>query len=171
MPRSFAADFDMRRILTNLQAATGEKIVEGSTLLILDEIQECPRALTSLKYFQEQAPNIHVAAAGSLLGLTVHEGTGFPVGKVNMLDLHPLDFREFLDATGNTMLRELVDEGDPTSINAFGPKLTELLASNIISLEACRKPLRRSSTTALSKARVTCRRKSFARIDSMRQST
>lgn len=124
---SFAADFDMRRILTNLQAATGEKIAEGSTLLILDEIQECPRALTSLKYFQEQAPNIHVAAAGSLLGLTVHEGTGFPVGKVNMLDLHPLDFREFLDATGNTMLRELVDEGDPTSINAFGPKLTELL--------------------------------------------
>lgn len=124
---SFAVDFDMRRILTNLQAATGEKIVEGSTLLILDEIQECPRALTSLKYFQEQAPNIHVAAAGSLLDLTVHEGTGFPVGKVNMLDLHPLDFREFLDATGNTMLRELVDEGDPTSINAFGPKLTELL--------------------------------------------
>lgn len=72
-------------------------MVEGETLVIFDEVQECPKALTSLKYFRENAPGLHIAAAGSLLGLTVHQGTGFPVGSVNMLDLFPPTFGEFLD--------------------------------------------------------------------------
>ncbi len=90
-------------------------------------MQECPKALTSLKYFCEDVPGLHVAAAGSLLGLTVHQGTGFPVGKVNTLDLQPLTFREFMDAMGNGMLRELVDEGDPISVNSFASRLVPLL--------------------------------------------
>ncbi len=127
MTSVFEAGYDIPRLLTNIQAGTGTRIVEGETLVILDEVQECPKALTSLKYFCEDAPSLHVAAAGSLLGLTVHQGTGFPVGKVNTLDLHPLTFREFMDAMGNSMLRELVDEGDPISVNSFASRLVPLL--------------------------------------------
>ena len=127
MASVFEAGYDIPRLLTNIQAGTGTRIVEGETLVILDEVQECPKALTSLKYFCEDAPGLHVAAAGSLLGLTVHQGTGFPVGKVNTLDLQPLTFREFMDAMGNGMLRELVDEGDPISVNSFASRLVPLL--------------------------------------------
>ncbi len=124
---SFEAGYDIPRLLTAIQAASNAKIHEGSTLVIFDEIQECPKALTSLKYFRERMPNLHIAAAGSLLGLTVHQGTGFPVGNVNILNLYPLSFQEFLDATGNTMLRELIDEGNRTSISAFSSQLIPLL--------------------------------------------
>ncbi|MBR3316719.1 MAG: AAA family ATPase [Atopobiaceae bacterium] len=127
MASVFEAGYDIPRLLTNIQAGTGTRIVEGETLVILDEVQECPKALTSLKYFCEDAPGLHVSAAGSLLGLAVHQGTGFPVGKVNTLDLHPLTFREFMDAMGNGMLRELVDEGDPISVNSFASRLVPLL--------------------------------------------
>ncbi len=106
---------------------TGEVVSEGGTLIILDEIQACPKALTSLKYFCENAPGYAVAAAGSLLGITVHEGSGYPVGKVNTLDLYPLSFREFLVATGNRALRDLVDAGDTDLINSFSSKLVPLL--------------------------------------------
>lgn len=84
MKETFEKDFDMKRILTSLQLHAGEAVVAGETLIILDEIQECQAALTSLKYFCEDLPEQHVVAAGSLLGLYEHRGTGFPVGKVNM---------------------------------------------------------------------------------------
>ena len=124
---SFDAGYDIARLITDIQADSGTRVVEGETLVIFDEVQECPKALTSLKYFRENAPGLHIAAAGSLLGLTVHQGTGFPVGSVNMLDLFPLTFGEFLDATGNGMLRELVDGGDGRSLDAFSARLTPLL--------------------------------------------
>ncbi len=127
MAAQFESGYDIPRILAMIQADTGERITAGRTLIILDEIQECPKALTSLKYFCENAREYHVAAAGSLLGLTVHGGTGYPVGKVNTLDLHPLSFREFLDATGNSMLREAVDSGDQVVIDSLSAKAVPLL--------------------------------------------
>ncbi|NTU88981.1 MAG: AAA family ATPase [Actinobacteria bacterium] len=127
MKQQFEADYDIKRILLMIQAESGERIEPGETLVVLDEIQECPKALTSLKYFCENTPEQAVAVAGSLLGITVHEGTGYPVGKVSTLDLHPLSFREFLDATENVELRELIDSGDEVLIEAFSTKLIPLL--------------------------------------------
>lgn len=123
----FEHDLDVARIVSNLELHSGTEILPSKTLIILDEIQEAPRALTSLKYFCENAPEFAVVAAGSLLGLTVHEGSGYPVGKVDTLNLYPMNFREFLDATGNKMLREMLDSGDFTSISAFKQKATDLL--------------------------------------------
>lgn len=123
----FDAGYDLPRLLLMVQAESGQKVTPGKTLVILDEIQECPKALTSLKYFCENAPELAVTAAGSLLGVTFHEGTGYPVGKVDMLDLHPLSFREYLDATNNLTLREIVDSGDEQLLGSFAVKLEELL--------------------------------------------
>lgn len=120
----FEADFDIDRIISGLALLTGVRIEPRSTLIILDEIQSVPKAITALKYFCESAPEYAVATAGSLLGISASEGTGYPVGKVDTLDLHPLHFREFLDATGEGMLRELIDGGDPASINAFKDRAT-----------------------------------------------
>ena len=115
----FDANFDMGRIIDGLSLLTGVRIEPSSTLVILDEIQSAPKALTALKYFCEEASDYAVAAAGSLLGISAMEGSGYPVGKVDTLDLHPMSFREFLDATGERMLRELVDKGDLALIDAF----------------------------------------------------
>lgn len=123
----FDLGYDIPRIISAIQFETGEAVTQGETLIILDEIQACPRALTSLKYFCEEARGYAVAAAGSLLGMTIHEGTGYPVGKVDTLDLHPLHFREFLVATGNRMLCELIDSGDTVLLNSFSSKLVPLL--------------------------------------------
>lgn len=123
----FESDFDVKRIIRDLSLLTGVSIKPQSTLIVLDEIQAAPKAITSLKYFCEDAPEYAVAAAGSLLGISATEGTGYPVGKVNTLDIYPLSFREFLDATDNPAIRELVDSGDATSINAFSPRLIPLL--------------------------------------------
>lgn len=127
MVAQFETDYDVNRILDALRIETHEPIAAGETLVILDEIQECPRALTSLKYFCEDAREYHVVAAGSLLGVSFHEGTGYPVGKVNTLDLYPMSFREFLDAVGEGMLRKLVDAGDFGAIGPFSDKLERLL--------------------------------------------
>jgi predicted AAA+ superfamily ATPase len=123
----FEQDYNMERIAVAIQAVTGHSIIPGKTLLILDEVQECPRALTSLKYFCEKVPELHVAAAGSLLGLTVHSGSGFPVGKVNMFDLYPMTFREFLEATGNKSLRSVVESGDTAMLGALSGRFVPLL--------------------------------------------
>ena len=98
--RVFDGDFDTRRIVSALRVETGQPIEPGNTLLALDEVLKAPRALTSLKYFFQDAPEYHVAAAGSYLGIASHAGTSCPVGKVNALDLRPLSFLEFLDAVG-----------------------------------------------------------------------
>lgn len=127
MQEQFELGYDIQRLVSAFQFETGEVIKKQETLVILDEIQECPKALTSLKYFCEEAPGLAVAAAGSLLGITIHSGTGYPVGKVNALDLYPMSFREFLAATGNAGMSELVASNDPAMINSFAGKITPLL--------------------------------------------
>lgn len=126
--RLFHAGFnDMEGIVRGLSLITGEAIQPQKTLIVLDEIQEEPRAITSLKYFCESLPEYAVVAAGSLLGISSHEGTGYPVGKVSTLNLHPLSFKEFLNATGNAAMRQLVDSGDVSSINAMRNREESLL--------------------------------------------
>lgn len=98
----FAVDYDMDRILLSIQVITGVKIVPGKTLVILDEIQEVKRGLHSLKYFYEKMPECHVMVAGSLLGITLRQGESFPVGKVDILNMYPMNFAEFLDAMGKS---------------------------------------------------------------------
>lgn len=127
MQQLFAADYDIDRILLTLQAITGTKITPGDTLVILDEIQETPRGLHSLKYFQEKAPDYHIMVAGSLLGVTLGRGESFPVGKVDMLSMYPMDFEEFLTATGNESYVELLQTKEWTLTDVLLPKLTELL--------------------------------------------
>lgn len=123
----FDMDLDARRIIASLSLQLNMDIVPEKTLIILDEIQACPKAITALKYFCENAPEYAVAAAGSLLGLSAHEGSGFPVGKVNMLDLHPLTFSEFLEATGNGRYAGLIESGDVNLMTPFAPTLEGLL--------------------------------------------
>ena len=126
MKNLFATDFDVQRILTGLRIETGIPI-DTDTLLIFDEIQEVPEALTSLKYFQENAPEYHILCAGSLLGVALNRHTSFPVGKVEFLDLHPLTFTEFLSAIGDTPLADLLHAGDWSLINNFAPRFIERL--------------------------------------------
>ncbi|MDR0285337.1 MAG: ATP-binding protein [Propionibacteriaceae bacterium] len=109
----FDGDIDVSRILSQLQVATATPIVPGRTLIILDEIQACPRALTALKYVGEQAPGHHIAGAGSLLGVALHQDSSFPVGKVNFLDIGPLSFTEFLRALGEAGLADALDPNGP----------------------------------------------------------
>lgn len=104
----FESDYNMQRIILSIGAITGERIMKGSTLIILDEIQELPRGLASLKYFCEDAPEYHVAVAGSLLGIMLHEGDSFPVGKVNIITLYPMSYEEFLLAKGREQMVELL---------------------------------------------------------------
>ena len=124
---SFEKDFDTTRLLNTLHLHTGKQITPGKTLILLDEIQECPAALTSLKYFCEDAPEHHIIAAGSLLGLEEHIGTGFPVGKVNRLHLYPMSFTEFLEACGYGRFVELLHSRDFDTIATFQSKYEELL--------------------------------------------
>ena len=104
----FTPDYDMDRILLSIQVITGVKVLPGKTLVILDEIQELERGLHSLKYFYEKSPQYHVMVAGSLLGITLGRGESFPVGKVDMLHMYPMNFSEFLDAMGKTELITLI---------------------------------------------------------------
>lgn len=120
-------DYDVDRIIRSLSAISGVSIKPSTTLLILDEIQEVERGLASLKYFCEKAPEYHVAVAGSLLGITLHEGTSFPVGKVDMLYMYPMDFEEFLLAMGKEQLVELLRNNSWTALTPLRGMLTELL--------------------------------------------
>lgn len=120
-------DYDIERIIRSLSAITGIRIEAKNTLIILDEIQEVERGLASLKYFYEKAPEYHVAVAGSLLGITLHEGTSFPVGKVDMLYLYPMSFDEFLIACGKKQLVELLQEKEWKTLSPLRQMLTELL--------------------------------------------
>ena len=115
----FAGDFSLPRVLAGLQALCGVAITPGDTLIILDEIQVCPDALRCLKYWQEDAPGYHVAAAGPLIGLAALAGTGYPVGKTNSLTLYPMGFQEFLAAVGEEKLAEVLDLGDGVLLNAL----------------------------------------------------
>lgn len=115
----FSADLDTDRLIMGLELYAGRKINPENTLLIFDEVQEVPRALASLKYFYENAPQYHIVCAGSLLGIALHRGTSFPVGKVDFLKLYPLSFSEFLMATGNERFAELLKKQDYEMITSF----------------------------------------------------
>ena len=119
MAELFASDLDTDRLIMGLELYAGHKINADNSLLIFDEVQEVPRALASLKYFCENAPQYHIVCAGSLLGIALHQGTSFPVGKVDFLKLYPLSFKEFLMATGNERFAELLDQQDYPMITAF----------------------------------------------------
>jgi predicted AAA+ superfamily ATPase len=123
----FEDDFDIERIIIALQIEAGITIQSGNTLIILDEIQEAEGALTSLKYFHENAPQYHVISAGSLLGVALNKHTSFPVGKVDFMDLYPLSFPEFLDAVDEKSLLDLLESKDWKLVKSFNTKYRELL--------------------------------------------
>lgn len=123
----FEADFSIDRILLAIEAVTGVKPQAEDTLIIFDEIQEAPKGLTVLKYFCENAPQYHLMAAGSLLGIALHQGTSFPVGKVDFVDMYPMTFREFLQALNEEKLLKLLDNKDWQLISMFKAQLINLL--------------------------------------------
>lgn len=120
-------DFNVRRIIMAISAVSDVDILPNETLIIVDEIQDYPRALTALKYFCEDAPEYHVAVAGSLLGIMLHNGVSFPVGKVNMLNLYPMNFEEFLMAMGKEQALLALHSGDWKLINALAPMYIDML--------------------------------------------
>ena len=122
MAKVFEDDFDVERLIMNINIETKTEVTPEDTLIIFDEIQEAPRALESLKYFYENAPQYAIVAAGSLLGVALHKNISFPVGKVDMLDLYPLSFREFLCAMGEEQLEQLLRDKNYTLINDFSTK-------------------------------------------------
>lgn len=123
----FKGDLNIARVLESLSLEVGFRISPEDTLIVFDEIQECPAALTSLKYFCEEAREYHVVAAGSLLGVMNHHGTGFPVGKVDWMNLYPMSFCEFLEATGNEMYVSVMERGDWELLRPFHENLVRLL--------------------------------------------
>lgn len=124
---SIFIDYDIPRILRNIEAITKTPIKPGSTLIIMDEVQEAEGGLTSLKYFCEEAPEYHVAVAGSLLGITLSKGTSFPVGKVNFLEMYPMDFEEFLWALGEERISDIIGKADHFLLSSLHGKCVELL--------------------------------------------
>jgi len=123
----FAGDLQIERLIIALQIEAGVSIEAENTLLIFDEVQEVPQALASLKYFYENAPQYHIVAAGSLLGVALHPGTSFPVGKVDFLELYPMNFLEFIQAAGHENLAELLKTQDFTVISSFRSRYVDLL--------------------------------------------
>ena len=123
----FEADFDIQRILRSIQLVTGIIPQVGKTLIIFDEIQSVRRGLLALKYFYEDAPQYHVMAAGSLLGLSIHKDDSFPVGKVDFLNLFPLSYQEFLSAIGKNALLDTLKSRDWVLIKAFKGQYIDLL--------------------------------------------
>ena len=121
------SDFSAERMIRALSALSQVDIKPGKTLVIIDEIQEYPRALTALKYFCEDAPDYHVAVAGSLLGVSMHQGISFPVGKVDFLTLHPLTFVEFVRAVGRPQAADAIERGDVGVLNSLTSFFEELL--------------------------------------------
>ncbi len=119
MMELFASDLNPERLIMGLELYAESKIDPNTTLIIFDEVQEVPRALTSLKYFYEDAPQYHIVCAGSLLGIALHPGTSFPVGKVDFLKLYPLSFKEFLMAIGKERFAKLLDAQDFQMITSF----------------------------------------------------
>lgn len=116
-----------QQLLKRLSALTSVDITPGDTLLILDEIQDCPAALTALKFFYEDTPDIHIAVAGSLLGISLHGQSSYPVGKVDVLRLYPMNFGEFLCAMGHEQLAKLLQNGSQADIDALSHAYIDLL--------------------------------------------
>lgn len=127
MRELFSFDLDINRLIKGLELYIGRRIDPEKSLLIFDEVQEVPRALSSLKYFYENAPQYHIVCAGSLLGIALHQGTSFPVGKVDFLKLYPLSFDEFLKATNRETYADLLKQQDFSLINCFSKTYIEAL--------------------------------------------
>lgn len=127
MRRLFEGSLEVERLVTGLELYAGHKIDPENTLLIFDEVQEVPKALTSLKYFNEDAPQYQIICAGSLLGVALHQGTSFPVGKVEFLDLYPLSYFEFMIAMGKERHVALVQSGDFDMATSFKQDYIDLL--------------------------------------------
>lgn len=127
MEALFSGEFDLEKIIQGLKIESNVNIEPEKTLIIFDEVQENPKALKALKYFYENANQYHIVAAGSLLGVAIHEGTSFPVGKVDFMDLMPLSFNEFLKAIGQEELVKLLENNDLELINVFNSKFKEYL--------------------------------------------
>ena len=128
----FDEDYNVNRIVSGLEIETGQSI-DTNTLIVLDEIQESARALTSLKYFAQNRPDLSVAVAGSYLGIAKHEGTSFPVGKVETLTLHPLSFNEFLRALNQEKLADILEAKGAAGVDpVFNDKLNDLLRAYLI---------------------------------------
>ena len=123
----FTQDYDIQRILLAIGAITGQAIQAGKTLIIFDEIQEAPRGLSVLKYFCEKAPQYHVAVAGSLLGITMHKGESFPVGKVDILHIYPMTFDEFLLAKGKMQMVDILRSKDWNTIKLLRNEYIKVL--------------------------------------------
>ena len=136
MKELFDLNLDVDRILTGIELYSGQKVDPSVTLLIFDEVQEVPKALTSLKYFNENAPELHIICAGSLLGIALHAGTSFPVGKVEFLDLHPMTFLNFakrweVNDLWNCYIREITTWPEHSGTN------TLICSRHIFLLEVC----------------------------------
>lgn len=127
MEAVFENDYDIDRILMAINIETKIKVTPEDTLIIFDEIQEAPRAIAALKYFYENAPEYAVVAAGSLLGVAIHKGVSFPVGKVDTMELYPLNYREFLEASGEEELADLIEKRDYSMMSMFKEKYVEWL--------------------------------------------
>ncbi len=127
MANLFDNDLQIDRLISGIELYIGFKINPDNTLIIFDEIQEVPKALSSLKYFYENAPEYHIVCAGSLLGIALHEGTSFPVGKVDFLKLYPLSFKEFLNALGKENYVKLLNDEDYNMITIFKQNYIDLL--------------------------------------------
>ncbi|MFI3244283.1 MAG: ATP-binding protein [Akkermansia sp.] len=127
MQQLFAQDLDVQRLLQGMSIIFGKVIDARETLLIFDEIQQVPQALTSLKYFYENTPEYHIICAGSLLGVALHHGTSFPVGKVDFMSLAPLSFAEFLEAMGQASLLQLLERGDMDMASHFKQTYRDML--------------------------------------------
>ncbi|MGN0356009.1 MAG: ATP-binding protein [Muricoprocola sp.] len=127
MQQVFEGDINIERMILAISAETGVSIDSQDTLLIFDEIQEVPNALKALKYFCEEAPEYAIVAAGSLLGVAMHKGTSFPVGKVDFMDLYPLSFKEFLCALGEERFVKLLNDSDMDMITMFKTKYIDRL--------------------------------------------
>ena len=127
MKELFSVDLDTTRLITGIELYAGHKIDPANTLIIFDEVQEVPAALTSLKYFNENAPEYQILCAGSMLGVALHPGTSFPVGKVTFLDLYPLSFTEFMQAMGKEQFVSLLEQGDFPMVATFKQEYIDLL--------------------------------------------
>ena len=127
LAKVFEQDFNVTRIIRSLSAFLNIHIEPQHTLIVLDEVQECPAALHALKYFCEDAPEYHVVVAGSLLGISLHGNSSFPVGKVDMLRMFPLTFEEFLMALGEEQLIKLMKDGETEVIDTLSGRFVDCL--------------------------------------------
>lgn len=127
MNQLFKEGYDVKRLIMGIELFAGHKIDAENTLVIFDEVQECPEAMASLKYFCEDAPEYHITCAGSLLGIALHRGTTFPVGKVQFMDLYPLSFYEFLTAMGKDAYVSVLQDLDFNMAENFRQEYIDLL--------------------------------------------